>query len=68
MHIGVVRCATLELRYSCATTHNTHTHRGLNMDTQAKIQKVMNMEGKSFAFRLAALLAIGTDKGKVWGK
>lgn len=37
------------------------------MDTQAKIQKVMNMD-KSFAFRLAALLAIGTDKGKVWGK
>lgn len=49
--------------------HNAqHTHRGLNMDTQAKIEKVMNMEGKSFAFRLAALLAIGTDKGKVWNK
>jgi hypothetical protein len=37
------------------------------MTTEQKIQKVMNMDGKSFAFRLAALLAIGTDKGKVWG-
>ena len=30
-----------------------------------KAKRIMNMQGKSFAFRLAALCALGTDKGQM---
>lgn len=35
------------------------------LTAKTKAAKVMNMNA-SFAFRLAALCAMGTDKGKVW--
>ena len=34
---------------------------------QDKAQRAMSMQDKSFAFRLAALNAIDTNPGKVWG-
>lgn len=34
---------------------------------QDKAKRVMSMQDKSFAFRLAALNAVDSNPGKVWG-
>lgn len=51
-------------------THNSRSEYVANCQLETKVNKVKrlaNMPNKSFAFRLAAIVASDTAKGKKWG-